>query len=262
MAKDTRHVDTATGKLAALTRRSAARVRRKRLRTRIAAWLIAVVGLLLSGGLFLAALRWQTVSGLVVGFVAMALCSIRLATLAAPVLGRPKSGLLLPVIGLVFAAGLTLVLTLATRGPLRAACEGAGVAEAAAFAPHPGPHPAVMLHNGRQLHRLPPEWQARSIKETELVLCVGSLERRLIETCQYYGGSEVKRYRYGAEVTLVEAQTGETLATEWFWGDAPRSCGLTEERSVRSLKGEKSINFAEVEAWLASYVSGLASVAD
>jgi len=192
----------------------------------------------------------------------MALCSIRLATLAAPILGRPKSGLLLPVIGLVFAAGLTLVLTLATRGPLRAACEGTGVAEAAAFAPHPGPHPAVMLHNGRQLRRLPPEWQARSIKETELVLCVGSLERRLIETCQYYGGSEVKRYRYGAQVTLVEAQTGETLGTEWFWGDPPRSCGLTEERSVRSLKGEKSINFAEVEAWLASYVSGLASVAD
>jgi hypothetical protein len=262
MAKDTRHADTATGEVAAQTKRSPARWRRKRVRKRIAAWLIAIVGLLLSSGLYLMALRWQTMSGLIIGVVGMALCSIRLATLAAPILGRPKSGLMLPVIGLVFATGLTLVLTLATRGPLRAACEGTGVSEAAAFQQHPGPHPAVMLHNGRQLRRLPPEWQARSTEETELVLCVGPLERKLIETCQYAGGSTVKRYRFGAQVTLVEAKTGETLATEWFWGDPPRSCGRTEERSVRSLEGEKSINFAEVEAWLASYVPGLASVAD
>jgi len=217
-------------------------------------WLLAVLGLLLSLGVFMPGLRWMIWWRLVVGYLGMAACGVWMATLATPKYERRRNEELRYAVGFGAAAVLVLILGVGTKTSVRAACAGEGVTGAAAYAPHPGAHPAVVLHRGRTVHRLPPEWRPASKDDTELVACFGDIERDLIETCSYAGGAAIKRYRFGAQLTLVEARTGEVVATKWFWGDPPRACKQSEDRSVRSLKGDKEIDMAAVEAWLSAYV--------
>jgi hypothetical protein len=131
-------------------------------------------------------------------------------------------------------------------------CQGEGVASAASYNGGTGPHPVVVLEDGKRTSNIgaPKGWLPTSVESTELVACAGPSEKYVMETCSYVGGAEIKRYGYQQEVQLFAAQTGELIVAETVQGASPRSCGQVEERSVKSLTGKNVVLWD----WLQRYV--------
>jgi hypothetical protein len=87
-----------------------------------------------------------------------------------------------------------------------------------------------------------------------LVACVGKEEKVKIETCEYtFHG--ITRYRYMVELRVVEARTGENVASDVLSGSYPRDCELYESESLHELKGSH-VEFDAVERRLQQYVLG------
>lgn len=199
-----------------------------------------------------------------IGFLSALLCCSVLAATILHGLGLRANELVSAVVGLVIAVGLSAFVYTASQVEVGPACYGQGVASSAPYSEGPGPHPVEVLHLGRRMwdpaiptirySPLPTSWRPASAEDTELVACVGRLEKYVIQTCTYRGGSDVTRYGYRRQVTLVTARTGEIIASETFAGEPPRSCRQTEERSVRTLKGSKLVDPDEVWGWLSEYV--------
>lgn len=165
--------------------------------------------------------------------------------------------------GLVIASLTTVSIALATQVPVSSICNGLSVAAAAPYAGGPGPHPVEVVHNGRRIWYPPVAgWQPASTEETELVACVGGIEQYEIQTCSYVGGPDIIRYGYRREVTLLAAESGELIATAAFEGAPPRQCSQTEERSVRTLRGEKQIDTDELWTWLSAWIYPAAAAPD
>jgi hypothetical protein len=83
------------------------------------------------------------------------------------------------------------------------------------------------------------------------VACIGEEERTLIQTCQYTDGSAVRRYEAWRQVRLMEAITGDPVAT-FTVSDAPRACAASEVKSLTLLAGE--VTWAMVQERLSPIV--------
>lgn len=140
---------------------------------------------------------------------------------------------------------------------LSPACQGQGIQEAAALGGE-DLHPIVLVKSSGGRHswtdKVPREWWPTSLHLPQLVACVGKEEKVKIETCEYtFHG--ITRYRYTVEFRVVEARTGETVASDALSGSDPRDCKVTESRSLSELKGSH-VKFDAVERRLQQYVLG------
>lgn len=168
------------------------------------------------------------------------------------------------VLGILCVGGLfTWFYTSLERKPvLRAAyweaiapaCDGQGIYGAEPYGQPSSVRHIVALRGGKQewYSEMPAEWLPDSVATTQLVACVSERERYTIEVCRYTG-SDVTRYGYRREVTLVSAETGEEIASETFTGKPPRACQGTERVSLTKLTG-KDVTFGAVSDWLSRYV--------
>jgi len=134
--------------------------------------------------------------------------------------------------------------------------KGEGVAQAASYTRDGGINPVVLISSSGEIHGwtddIPTEWKPTSVEETELVICVGEEEEKIIEVCEYYGPS-ITRYQHYVEVELREARTGKLVANTILYGSMPRHCKQSESYSVTRLYGS-DVSFDQVTGWVETYV--------
>lgn len=152
-------------------------------------------------------------------------------------------------------------------GPI---CQGTPLPDAPSYVQASGTHSLVVLELGSDgdyeygffnmsSYRLPDGWSTRYVEELALVVCVDQEENALVEECKYTfedGSGTATLSRYSTQVTLrlLEAQTGQELATDTLIG-MPRECQDTEEfledTTGSSMYGDV---YEELEDWLRPYV--------
>lgn len=155
-----------------------------------------------------------------------------------------------------------------TYGALAEACYGNGVAAAAAYSEASGTHLAAgMRLSGKDYssynYVIPDKALAKGVADAELVVCLQEEQKELLERCPYSKDDDdedisfVERYGYEVEVTIVEAQTGKTVAEKKLKGDEPRECEDYEEfpkgKNTLTLEGEK-VSSAQVHDWARPYI--------
>jgi len=114
-------------------------------------------------------------------------------------------------------------------------CNSTGVNNAAVYGATEGIHPAQFLSSSdnetwetdmvQLVGRVPTEYLAKAIAETELVVC-SRLSYEFVESCWYSGSGtsvEVKRYRTKADIELREARTAEIIANTTMYAE-PDPC--------------------------------------
>lgn len=160
--------------------------------------------------------------------------------------------------------------TLFSATDFEPACRGIGIPAAAPYVEGDGINLIVALDGEAPSYSanygtLADGWEApwETIDQTELVVCMNRVSTTPGELCSGYrdddSGIEWEVQTFGAayEVTLVEAQTAETVATAEF--DAPPdSCPLFSSyfEGDPNPKPDYAIPSDAIQAWLAPYVQG------
>lgn len=133
--------------------------------------------------------------------------------------------------------------------------EGIGVPQAASY--QGDIHPVVLLGSDGNKHEwsihLPAEWLPVAVEQTQLVVFVGEEKGKIIETCHFYSGPDIKRYQYSLDVVLHEAKTGEIVASTTLHGSLPRGCRHSEDWSLTRLAGS-TVSFEQLQEWLEEFV--------
>lgn len=107
---------------------------------------------------------------------------------------------------------------------------------------------------------VPEAWRPATLADTEFVACVSGNRPEEFEVCTYEPAGTVTRVRYGVDVSVYEAATGEpvyieTLPMLHIVGADPPPCPPTKEPSLTRLEGEH-VEWPMVESRLTSLVAG------
>jgi len=122
----------------------------------------------------------------------------------------------------------------------RPACTGVGISVAAEYSPGEGIHPAIPIvsEGERQpsYYFFPEKWYPTSIDNLELIVCIGEESEFLEEHCSYMSGY-AERFGYEVEAIIVEAHSGESIATKKFQSSAspcPETISPGEHKVIRA----------------------------
>jgi hypothetical protein len=148
--------------------------------------------------------------------------------------------------------------------PLLDVCQGKRVNVSSTYAATVGKHPAVSVISAQlDTEFIPGGLVAPSLAETQVVLCMGAVQKIFIESCPYTtdGGSQatnsLERYYLRQDAKLIEAKTGRVIAIQSFTGKSPRYCHETEllnkNKRVEQLTGT-DISTNDVERWVQTYL--------
>jgi hypothetical protein len=145
-------------------------------------------------------------------------------------------------------------------GALAAVCAGTGVPAAAAY---PAAAPARLISFGLQSgefalsNHAPLDWKAGALEDTALVLCMPEDKQELIQTCDYSGDKQIKRFVHVQAVELRAARTGAVVGTAELTGAEPEKCDTKEilRSDVVERTGDK-VSSEQLKSWLESYVLG------
>jgi hypothetical protein len=110
------------------------------------------------------------------------------------------------------------------------------------------------------MKNIPDAWYPSSLSDVQLVLAMQEETEKLIETCKYETGPDIKRYRYSIDVELREAKTGTLVSNTPIYGEPPRQCEFVENMKLTSLEGTH-ISFDNLRRWLELYVMDIKEVA-
>ncbi len=146
-------------------------------------------------------------------------------------------------------------------------CRGETVASSAVYDPTASKNLAIAVEIDSRdnldayTSAIPDGMLAQGSSETALVLCLGSEEKVMIESCPYYSVGDdseetknvIERYRYEREASLIVAQTGEVLVEELLYGATPAECGEEESFKRRQKTVERkgnSISDVALQSWV------------
>jgi len=106
---------------------------------------------------------------------------------------------------------------------------------------------------------VPEAWRPAALSETDYVACISDNRAEEFEVCTYEPAGTVTRVRYGVDVSVFEAATGEPVYVETLpilhvAGVDPPPCPPTKEPSLTRLEGER-VEWPAVESRLASLVT-------
>jgi hypothetical protein len=104
---------------------------------------------------------------------------------------------------------------------LAPAAKAQPVPAAAEYKPTNEPHLMAFMRVNGTLHpwqeRLREDWKAESVRETELVVVVGTPLKRFINRIDYPNGAPpIDRYVFELEISVIEAKTGKILHNRFF----------------------------------------------
>lgn len=154
--------------------------------------------------------------------------------------------------------GCTLNARAGVQITLAPICRGVLPADAASVESYEGSsiHPVVIASESGETHswngQIPDEWYPASVEEAQLIACIGLDKETEIQVC-HYDGPDITRYRSETTVRLVEASTGQTIATTTLYGTDPRICRPIEAYQATGLKGDP-VTFEQLQDWLHSFV--------
>lgn len=92
-------------------------------------------------------------------------------------------------------------------------------------------------------------WTPASLDEVGLVACAGPVRQTVLETCTYGGGIKIKRIQEEIDVRLVQADSGELLASGTLVGTPP-ACAPLGIQELPRLRGR--VEFSALLEWAAS----------
>jgi hypothetical protein len=107
---------------------------------------------------------------------------------------------------------------------------------------------------------IPSEMRAETLAETAVVLCISPAERTLVESCDYFAEedqsdlSTIERYQFEQTISMVESQTGKTIARTILQGSSPDDCSdeeFFEDGQVLVVRNGEGVSNADMEAWFA-----------
>jgi hypothetical protein len=114
----------------------------------------------------------------------------------------------------------------ATPGPrfpedLALAAKAQPIPGAAEYRPSQQPHMLAFVRVNGVLHpwqeNVREDWRADTIRETELVVVVGTPVKRFVNRIEYSGGAPpIDRYVFELEISVIEAKTGKILNNRLF----------------------------------------------
>lgn len=141
-------------------------------------------------------------------------------------------------------------------------CSGAAMPGAAAYQrTAAGPHPLIILDGFARYHNwsnhLPVDWLPYTPEQLQVVVCVDSLERVVVQVCRYVyrntGSSapSITRYRSYREVSLYAASTGQKIKGYKLYGTQPDRCPATTSRGTTKIEGG-TVGMSELWRWLKS----------
>jgi hypothetical protein len=144
---------------------------------------------------------------------------------------------------------------------LRAAAEGRGVEDAAAYdQTKPGVHPIVIVAPSDEVDEwnssLPVSWRSLSVSQTELVVLV-TYTNVTLERKQFFGkgfNMWVSTVRIDSEVILREAKTGRTVSSIVFTGGDPPALPNHFDHIPPSVFYGTSVAYETVQLWLKDFV--------
>jgi hypothetical protein len=114
---------------------------------------------------------------------------------------------------------------------LAPAAQALVVAKAAEYKLGPVPHKMVIMTPKGELHewheKLPEEWCAESVEETELVIVVGRDKSKLLQKVHFRNGPPIDRVQWELEISVVAAKSGTVLDNRKF-ENIPRDCANGE----------------------------------
>ena len=155
-------------------------------------------------------------------------------------------------------------------GILKDACRAKPVINAHPYVNKTGLHPVMSVIKSSTgftiyTYATPDDVLAKSIEDTELVLCLNEAKKVLINSCAYTTKKEgrivtniVERYRFEQKVLLVEAKTAKVLAQNILKGEEPRKC-LKQElfiagKDTNEVTG-KHISDSQIGEWMRPYTN-------
>lgn len=164
---------------------------------------------------------------------------------------KPK-GTTLPVVGLVQKSKSSAKFP----DDLTAVLQGQGVAQAPKYKPADKNRLALLDSSG-QLHewheKVPDDWRADTVEDTELVVEVGEEQSVALETRKYYEirtkkpAPPITRYQFSRTIVVREAQSGFRRAYKRFVNQPPPFQDRVDYR-VTALG--RPVDFAEVFEWV------------
>jgi hypothetical protein len=92
-------------------------------------------------------------------------------------------------------------------------------------------------------------WSPANLDEVGLVACAGPARQTVLEICQYGGGIKIKRIQEEIDVRLVQAATGELLASTTLVG-APPACAPLGIQELPRLHAR--VEYRALLEWAAS----------
>lgn len=144
---------------------------------------------------------------------------------------------------------------------LSGACRG-GVPGAASLT-NGGFRPLALFGANGDRHKftdeVPGSWEPRSTRFAQLVACVGSDRRELVETCRYFNVATgapvdpVRRFSRSVSVRVVTARTGKIVAQRVF-SSAPEHCSFQVFGAYDETLVGDAITFDTLRNWLQGYV--------
>lgn len=139
----------------------------------------------------------------------------------------------------------------------RTACNGQPNPRLATYSPTPGTHPIVAYRQLEDGSYTPDnavveiEWLPEEDRFTQLVLCMPPPEPLTMPRCDAPDAEPVL-YGYAQPVRLVEAATGETVASDVIPGVPPPAETCIEDADA--LSPPRPVTNLQIRAWLTPYV--------
>lgn len=142
-------------------------------------------------------------------------------------------------------------------------CSGTGQPEASAYSRYESDlHPMVVAYEDGDLHYwtdyVPVDWLPFTPEDLELVVCVTSQEKQVVQVCRYvYSGSgasapSITRYRYEMSAKLYAAQTGYLIGSTTLRGSSPDYCPYTTSAGTTQITGGY-VSMDDFRTWISVY---------
>ncbi|NEO87251.1 MAG: hypothetical protein F6J87_23770 [Spirulina sp. SIO3F2] len=150
--------------------------------------------------------------------------------------------------------------------PLQAACDGEGLAEAAAYDPDATNPSIVALASHKGKTKVQGQYlaedvtPAKTVAEAQLVACINFKEPTVVEKCTYIGAgaSSIRRMGRKAEVKLVAAQTGQVLKTGLLLKEpetCPQSATFSQGQTDKTLNVDLKEFKDTLVAWIPTAIA-------
>ncbi len=140
-------------------------------------------------------------------------------------------------------------------------CFGKGWDEANLYNPNiNGIHPLIYSISkfgdfNKDVLNPPNSWRPKNINLAELMVC-GSSFRETIDFCSYTNGKSYNTFRFGVNLILKVAKTGEIISSKSFTGDYPTGCRreINEDFNPSDVYGDIAEMQSMINDWLKAFV--------